>query len=139
MTARSYWIHACFQASWLLLVVVSSFLSSISTSMCASSPCSRFSNVIFSLDKKNCFYSVLNAKILGSTLSCHFKYQLIKYISESAIMLFIVSSHQPQKLSLLPLCPRKFSLCCFFRTQVSIAHCLSSTQCISDHLSSPLF
>lgn len=131
----------CFQASCLLLIIMSSFLPLPFPPMhVVPGPFSRSSSMLFSSDKNNWFYSAFTTKILGSTLPCHIKIHLKKthfWFSHRAIYCLLLSA--PETLSLLPLCAWKFSLRCFFWTPVSITFCLSSIQHISDHLSSALF
>lgn len=91
----------CFQASCLLLIIVSSILSlPFPPLRVVPGPLSHSSNVLFSSDKNNWFYFALITKLLCSTLPCHIKYLLKKHISDSATILFIVCIYQPQKHSL---------------------------------------
>lgn len=65
----------CFQASCLLLIIMSSFLPLPFPPMCVvPGPFSRSSNVLFSSDKNNWFYSALITKILGTPFPAILKF-----------------------------------------------------------------
>lgn len=133
----SYQIHGCSLFSGFLSLgdyCVLSSVSCISTSVCLQVPFTELS----SSDKNSWFFFALITKILSTTLPCHTKYHLKKmdfWVSHNSVYYLHLSALEGP---LLPLCVRKFSLCCFFWTQVSIAFCLSSIPSISGHLSRAL-
>lgn len=116
----------CFQASCLLLIVVSSILSLPFPPVCVVPGPLSHSNVLFGSDKNNCFYFARITKILGSTFPWHVKYHLKNHISDSSTILFIVSFISPRS-SLFPssFCWEIFITLLFLNTSF---HCFLSQQ-----------